>query len=232
MLRLTLTTDTSPLWGAVPRWEVGVGDLFRDVSKRVLCSLIIWPDGPTSLGHSSSHPCRSGRSPWPAPGGRFVRDHRPWEQAGHTGPSRGPCDAPREWGLAGARSSGLGVHKAARREIRADDGATQVDSDAGAESLRIPGEGGGQGMRGAAGDRCLLPINGLPSPGTWRRGDPGGRGARPRSKSPPPLPRWRPSRPGEGLHTVSGGGELLAEGRWLPPWLAADIDGCRGFQRR
>lgn len=38
-LRLTLTADTSPLWGAVPKWEAGVGGLFRDVSKRVLCSL-------------------------------------------------------------------------------------------------------------------------------------------------------------------------------------------------
>lgn len=201
MSRLALTTGTSPLWGAVPRWEVGVGDLFRDVSKRVLCSLtnLIWPDGPTSLGHSSSHPCRSGRSPWPAPGGRFVRDHRPWEQAGHTGSSWGPCDAPREgtgWGAVlwpwGSQGSPAGSLRAG------DDRATQVDSDAGAESFRIPGEGGGQGMRGVC-RGSLFVTNGLPSPGTWRRR---GRGRAPVKVLPrSPVAAFSARRR---LHTVSG----------------------------
>lgn len=213
MSRLALTTGTSPLWGAVPRWEVGVGDLFRDVSKRVLCSLIIWPDGPTSLGHSSSHPCRSGRSPWPAPGGRFVRDHRPWEQAGHTGSSWGPCDAPREgtgWGAVlwpwGSQGSPAGSLRAG------DDRATQVDSDAGAESFRIPGEGGGQGMRGGLPGIAVC-YQWTPLP--WDMEAPG-EGARP-GKSPPPLP---------------GGGLLGPEKapHGFRPCLAADIDGCRGFQ--
>ena len=200
MSRLALTTGTSPLWGAVPRWEVGVGDLFRDVSKRVLCSLIIWPDGPTSLGHSSSHPCRSGRSPWPAPGGRFVRDHRPWEQAGHTGSSWGPCDAPREWGLAGARSSGLGGHRAARREAsgRGMIGPPRWIPTPARRASGFRGEGGGQGMRGVC-RGSLFVTNGLPSPGTWRRR---GRGRAPVKVLPrSPVAAFSARRR---LHTVSG----------------------------
>ena len=43
MLRLSLTADTSPLWGAVPSWEAGVdGLIFRDVPKEsALCSLAV-----------------------------------------------------------------------------------------------------------------------------------------------------------------------------------------------
>ncbi len=215
MSRLALTTGTSPLWGAVPRWEVGVGDLFRDVSKRALCSLIIWPDGPTSLGHSSSHPCRSGRSPWPAPGGRFVRDHRPWEQADILGQARGPCAPLANGDWLGRGPLALGSTGQPGGKSGRDDGATQVDSDAGAESSGFRGKGAARGCGGPAGDRCLLPMDSPPL-GQWRRRGTPGAAFSARRRAPHGF-RW---------------GELLAKEGGSPPCLAADIDGCRGFQRR
>ncbi len=164
MLRLSLAAGTSPLWGAVPRWEAVVGGLFRDVSKRVLCSLKYVQYGPAG-GHldpvgsprmanrfsSALLPIRAvtGCSPWPAPGGGVCAAQPPL--GAELNPVCQPgVNASSEWDWAGAGPCRVGAHRAARREAPGwVMGPTQVDSDAGAE--------GASGFRGKGrpGERVL-----------------------------------------------------------------------------
>ena len=165
MLRLSLTADTSPLWGAVPSWEAGVdGLIFRDVPKEsALCSLAV-------VGALQA--CA-----W--------RRHAPWEQAGllwGQPPARGRggaimCGplADRDWlgrswprpGRPGGEASGL-----------MGPSIQGVDSDAGAEGLPepegFPGRGPAKEVCGPAGGRVC--DQWLPSPAAMdRRGGVEGR---------------------------------------------------------
>ena len=169
MLRLSLTADTSPLWGAVPSWEAGVdGLIFRDVPKEsALCSLAV-------VGALQACAWR-----------RVVRDPR---ALGAGGTAAGPAARGRGGGgiVCGPLVDGDWLGRSWPRPGKPGGEASGlmgpsiqgVDSDAGAEGLPEPegflGRGAAKEVCGPAGGRVC--DQWLPSPAAMdRRGGVEGR---------------------------------------------------------